>query len=88
VTGAVECVRQGLRRTAAVFELLQNPGAVSGESSMAVKNLVIDLHIRRSHERYGCFYFTDPCVGRSAIRRIKEDIDQYFERLEIDGQEA
>ena len=81
-------MREGSRGTAAVFELLQNPDAVSDESFRAVKDLVIDLDIRRNHEGYRCFYFTDPSVGRSVIRRIREEVDGCFERLEGDEQEG
>jgi len=88
VTEAVECVREGSRGTAAVFEVLQDPDAVSDECFRAVKDLVIDLEIRRSHERYGCFYFTDPSVGRSAITRIGDEVNRYFQRLEGDGEEG
>ena len=88
VREAVEGVLEGSKGNVAVFELLQNPEAVSDESFRALRNLVIDLDIRRNHEGYRCFYFTDPSVGRSAIRRIKEEINQYFERLEGDGEEG
>ena len=81
-------MRQGSRGTAAIFELLQNPDAVLDECFRAVKDLVIDLEMRRSHERYGCFYFTDPSVGRSVIRRIREEVNGYFERFEGDGREG
>ena len=82
-----EAALKWYKDTGTLFELLHNPKAVSDNSFRSLENLIIDLKIRRTHEKYRCRYLTDPSMPKSMIKKIKEEVDTYLERLINDGED-